>query len=148
MAAQLTLTKGFSLRSESWKIRRAAISLPTPLSPRMSTVALVLATFSMVSRASIMRGEALNKLGKEEKGPGPNGEPAASSVTGAGTLLSESKIGERREGRASDSRGKVRNSRAPSFAAANASVGLGGATGMTGSSGKLWHAEAKGVSSR
>src|ERR1700761_3449013 len=78
MAAQLTLTKGFSRRSESMKIMRAAISLPTPLSPRISTVAQVFATLAMVSRISTMRGDELKSMGRSKgEDRGAVAEPAA-----------------------------------------------------------------------
>ena len=51
----MTLTKGWSRRSDSWKSERATTSLPVPLSPRTSTVMSVSATCSMMSRTSRMR---------------------------------------------------------------------------------------------
>jgi hypothetical protein len=52
MAAQFTGTKGAPVRGErSWR-RRAASSLPVPLSPRRSTVAEAGATCRSVSRAA------------------------------------------------------------------------------------------------
>ncbi len=48
MAAQFTLTKGWFRRSLARWTVRATISLPTPVSPVMSTVESVLAIFLMV----------------------------------------------------------------------------------------------------
>src|SRR6184192_4312458 len=54
IAAQLTLTNGPSRRVEAAWIARATRSLPTPLSPRISTVASVSAMFSMRVRIARM----------------------------------------------------------------------------------------------
>ena len=46
-AAQFTFTNGRSLRGERWWMARATSSLPTPLSPRISTVTSLSDTCSM-----------------------------------------------------------------------------------------------------
>ena len=62
MAAQFTFTKGFSRRSEWENTMRATTSLPVPLSPRISTVALVSATCSMVFFTSSILGLVPNNM--------------------------------------------------------------------------------------
>ncbi|OIQ63000.1 hypothetical protein GALL_554650 [mine drainage metagenome] len=56
-AAQLTRTKGASLRGDRLCTARAMTSLPVPLSPRSSTVVLVGATWCTSEKTSCMRGE-------------------------------------------------------------------------------------------
>ena len=48
-AAQFTLTKLRDVRSELWWIAPAISSLPVPVSPRISTVVLLFATFLTMS---------------------------------------------------------------------------------------------------
>jgi hypothetical protein len=53
-AAQLTATKGFSLRGEFTWIARATSSFPVPLSPRTSTVAWLDDTWRRTSNTRCM----------------------------------------------------------------------------------------------
>ncbi len=55
-AAQFTFTNGRSLRGERWWIARATSSLPTPLSPRISTVTSLSDTCSMTERDRLHLG--------------------------------------------------------------------------------------------
>src|SRR5881394_3222021 len=58
MAEQLMAMNGLSLRGESWWMARATISLPVPLWPVMTTLALDGATFSTRSITLRIAGEA------------------------------------------------------------------------------------------
>ena len=64
MAAQFTFTNGLSQREDSEYTMRATTSLPVPLSPRISTVAVVSATCSMVIFTSIILGLVPNNMVK------------------------------------------------------------------------------------
>ena len=64
IAAQLTATHGRFARVELRCIVLAITSLPVPLSPLMSTVAAVGATFCMVSHTLIIMGDDAMKFSK------------------------------------------------------------------------------------
>ena len=62
IAAQLSARKGKSRRGELKWIARATSSLPTPLSPKMSTVARSGATRRIRSRTARIAGEWLTRF--------------------------------------------------------------------------------------
>ena len=134
MAAQFTLINGLWLRSESAKIMRATISLPTPLSPRIRTVALVFATLLMVSRIRSMRGEELNSRGKSwsvswYRLAAPRSTTLSAEGASAIRAITRSSFGPI----TSLINGRLRNSVAPIFAASKATCGDAGAKTITGS---------------
>ena len=62
MAAQFTLTNGPSARGDRRWMAREMSSLPVPLSPVMSTPALVGATFSISWKSCCIAGAAADHL--------------------------------------------------------------------------------------